>query len=78
VVAVEPETDAEEKTSNDENPDRCVGFLGDNASGVGVVSRNPGADGVGNCRDELACFANERSRMVKAYHRWNREQWTSS
>jgi hypothetical protein len=55
VVAVEPETDSEEKTSNDENPDRCVGFLGDDAGGVGVVSRDPGADGVGNCNRISTC-----------------------
>jgi hypothetical protein len=49
VVAVEPETNAEEKTSNDKDPDGCVGFLGDDAGGVGVVRSYPGADGVCNC-----------------------------
>ena len=49
MVAVEPEADAQEKTSNDKDPDGGVGFLGDDAGSVGVVRSYPGADGVCNC-----------------------------
>lgn len=48
VVSVDPETETEEKTGDDEDPDGCVGFFGDDAGGVGVVSGNPGAYSVGN------------------------------
>ena len=49
MVAIKPETDTEQKTGNDENPDRSVGFLGDNTGGVSVVGTNPGSNSVGNC-----------------------------
>jgi hypothetical protein len=48
VVAVEPETETEEETGDDEDPDGRVGFLGDDTRGVGVVGTDPGADSVGN------------------------------
>lgn len=51
VVAVEPEAEAEEQTSDDEDPDGGVGFLGDDAGGVGVVRAYPGTDCVGDCED---------------------------
>jgi hypothetical protein len=54
VVAVEPETDTEESTGNDEDPNGGVGFLGDDTGGVGVVGTNPGSDSVGNCDIKLA------------------------
>ena len=54
VVSVEPETDTEKKTGDDEDPDGSVGFLGDDTSGVGVVRTNPGSDSVGNCDVRLA------------------------
>jgi hypothetical protein len=47
VVAVEPEAETEQETSDDEDPDGRVGFLGDDARRVGVVGTDPGADGVG-------------------------------
>ena len=55
VVAVEPETDTEEETGDDEDPDGGVGFLGYDTSGIGVVGTDPWADSVGNCDGELAC-----------------------
>lgn len=49
VVAIEPEAEAEEQTGDDEDPDGGVGFLGDNAGGVGVVGAYPRTDCVGDC-----------------------------
>ena len=49
VVAVEPEAEAEEEAGDDEDPDGGVGFLCDDAGGVGVVGAYPGADCVGDC-----------------------------
>lgn len=48
VVAVEPETDTEKETGDDEDPDGGVSLLGDLASGVGVVRSNPGTNSIGN------------------------------
>jgi len=55
VVAVEPESETEEETGDDEDPDGRVGFFGHDAGGVGVVGSDPGADSVGDCDIELAC-----------------------
>ena len=78
VVAVEPETETEEETRDDEDPDGRVGFLGYDAGGVGVVGTDPGADCVGNCDGELAFVCRIEDWGNGAYHRWNRGQWTSS
>lgn len=43
-----PESETEEQTRDNENPDGRVGFGGDFTAGVGVVAGYPGADGVGN------------------------------
>lgn len=75
VVAVEPETDTEEETRDDEDPDGGVSFLGYDTCGVGVVGTDPGSDGVGNCNVELASVCVEvRVLGTGTYHRWNRGQ----
>ena len=48
VVAVEPETSAEQDTGDNQNKDGSVGLGLDLASLEGLVGGNPGADGVGN------------------------------